>query len=405
MTRQPDLHEGTAIEIDISGMAHGGEAVGRHEGRVVFVRGGIPGERVRATITAIPRHGRFMRAVATEVLDRSADRVTPPCRYAGRCGGCDWQHISVAAQRRLKADVIRDQLSRLGGEPSDRWADLVVEGMGGANPDDGLHWRTRMRYAVDDADRPGLRGYHSHEVIPIEECLIAVPDIGSSEVLAGVWPGADELLAVKPLGANVLIPDARPGMARVSEVAAGREWTFDATAFWQVHVGAAQALVDVVLALLAPRPGEHLLDLYSGVGLFAGAIAPVLGPGGRVDAVESDEVAVRGARRSLHAESTVHLHLDRVDLWLRTSGLRRCDLVVLDPPRAGAGREVMERIMRLRPRAIAYVACDPAALARDVGIAKHAGWQLQRLRALDLFPMTHHVECVALLARADSLGA
>lgn len=393
---------GTSIDIEITGMAHGGEAVGRHEGRVVFVRGTLPGERVRATITSAPGHGRFLRAVATEVLEASADRVTPPCRYAGRCGGCDWQHIDIAAQRRLKADVVRDQLTRLGGEP--RWDDLVVDRVAGEHPE-GLHWRNRMRYAVDDAERPGLRGYHSHEVVPIDECLIAVPSIGSAEVLSRMWPGAAELLAVQPQGERVLLPDAHPGMARISETAAGREWTFDATAFWQVHVGAADALVETVLSMLSPQPGEHLLDLYSGVGLFAGAIAPLLGPGGRVDAVEADEVAVRGARRSLHDEPTVHLHHDRVDQWLRTTGLRRCDLIVLDPPRSGAGREVMERACRLRPRAIAYVACDPAALARDVATAKRAGWRLCDVKALDLFPMTHHVECVALLVPADSLDA
>lgn len=399
-----DHSVGATIDLDITGMAHGGEAVGRHGGRVVFVRGTLPGERVRATITSAPGHGRFLRAIATEVLEGTAGRVTPPCRYAGRCGGCDWQHIDVHVQRRLKADVVRDQLTRLGGEPADRWSELVVERVPGETPQ-GLHWRTRMRYAVDDAGRPGLRGYHSHEVVPIEECLIAVRDIGSAEVLTREWLGARELLAVKPGGQPVVLPDPRPGAARVSEVAAGREWTFDATAFWQVHVGAAQVLVDSVLSALTPRPGEHLLDLYSGVGLFAGAIAPLLGAGGRVDAVEADEVAGRGARRSLHDEVTVHLHLDRVDQWLRTSGLRRCDLVVLDPPRSGAGREVMERICRLRPRAIAYVACDPAALARDIATAKTAGWHLADVRALDLFPMTHHVECVALLVPADSLSA
>jgi tRNA/tmRNA/rRNA uracil-C5-methylase (TrmA/RlmC/RlmD family) len=162
-------------------------------------------------------------------------------------------------------------------------------------------------------------------------------------------------------------------------------------------------LVDAVRAMLRPKPGDHLVDLYAGVGLFAGAYAETLGPGGRIDAVEGDETAVKGARRSLHDLPTIHIHHDRVDRWLRHGSLRRCDLVVLDPPRTGAGREVMERISSLRPRAIAYVACDPAALARDIATARQSGWEMTALRAFDLFPMTHHVECVALLERRDSL--
>lgn len=197
--------------------------------------------------------------------------------------------------------------------------------------------------------------------------------------------------------AAIALPDPRPGEARVEEDAAGRTWTFDATAFWQVHPGAADTLVAAVLELLAPRPGDHAIDLYAGVGLFAGALAEPVGPGGRIDAVESDPTAIAGAKRSLHDVATVHLHEDRVDRWLRQTRLRRCDLIVLDPPRAGAKKQVMERMIGLKPRAIAYVACDPAALARDIATAKALGWQLSALQAFDLFPMTHHVECVALL--------
>jgi tRNA/tmRNA/rRNA uracil-C5-methylase (TrmA/RlmC/RlmD family) len=169
------------------------------------------------------------------------------------------------------------------------------------------------------------------------------------------------------------------------------------TGFWQVHPGAADALVDAVRSALRPATGEHLLDLYAGVGLFAGALAGDLGAGGRADAVEVDPGAVRDARRNLHDLPQVRLHASAVDAFLRTPTVRRCDLVVLDPPRSGAGREVVERLTRLGARAVAYVACDPAALGRDVGTFRGLGWELTELRAFDLFPMTHHVECVALL--------
>ncbi len=391
------------IRLTITSMAHGGEAIGRHDGQVVFVRGAIPGEDVIVEVTDAPEHRRFLRARTIEVLTPSPARVSPPCRYADRCGGCDWQFIAVDAQRRLKAQVIAEQLTRIGKEPSGRWSDLAVEPIPG--DETGLHWRTRMRYAVDAEGHAGLRAHHSHDVVPIDACLIAAPAIGGSGVLGRDWTGATEVLAVQPQGDAVVLPDPRPGEAKVHERAAGREWTFDATAFWQVHVGAPDVLVDAVRAALAPRTGEHVLDLYAGVGLFAGGLVEPLGAGGRIDMVESDDVAVKGALRSLHDEPIVHVHHDRVDRWLRRGPLKTCDLVVLDPPRTGAGREVMERICALTPRAVAYVACDPASFARDIAIARDLGWHLTSLRAFDLFPMTHHVECVGLLERPDSLDA
>ena len=396
------MNVGDVVTLSATGMAHGGEAVARVEGRVVFVRGAIPGETVTARITAAPGHGRFVRADVVTVVEASPDRVTPPCAYAGRCGGCDWQHIDVSAQRPIKARIVVDQLTRIGGEPAGRWDSLVVEPVPG--DDSGLGWRTRMRYAVDAEGRAGLRPHHSHDVLPIDRCLIAAPSIGGSDVLDRTWAGAQDLLAVQPDGSPVLLPDPTAGRARVSQHAAGREWNFDATAFWQVHPGAPDALVEAVRVMLQPQPSDHLVDLYAGVGLFAGAYVEALGPGGRIDTVEADETAVKGARRSLHDAPTIRMHHDRVDRWLRHGSLRRCDLVVLDPPRTGAGREVMERISSLRPRAIAYVACDPAALARDIATARQSGWEMTDLRAFDLFPMTHHVECIALLRPRDSLG-
>jgi tRNA/tmRNA/rRNA uracil-C5-methylase (TrmA/RlmC/RlmD family) len=392
---------GEHLDLEITSMAHGGEAIARHAGQVVFVRGGIPGEEVRAEVTSAPEHGRFIRARVVDIRRASPDRVAAPCRYAGRCGGCDWQHISLPAQRRLKARIVAEQLSRIGGEPHDRWSALEVEPVAGDVH--GLNWRTRMRYSVAADGRAGLRAHHSHEVIALDECLIASPRLAGPDILGARWSGVDEVLAVQPQGKPVVLPDPRPGQARVTEVAAGRDWSFDATAFWQVHPGAADALVAAVRALVEPRAGDHILDLYSGVGLFAGAYVEAVGPGGRIDAVEGDDIAVKGARRSLHGESTIHLHHQRVDRWLRQSPIRRCDIVILDPPRVGAGRDVMERVARLRPRAIAYVACDPAALARDISTARAHGWELSQLRAFDLFPMTHHVECVALLQPRDSL--
>jgi tRNA/tmRNA/rRNA uracil-C5-methylase (TrmA/RlmC/RlmD family) len=384
------------LELEVGPVAHGGHFVARHQGQVVFVRHALPGERVLATVTAGGDGSRYLRADAVTVLDRSADRVDPVCPHAGprRCGGCDFQHVSLPAQRRLKATVVVEQLRRLAGLD----VDVEVEAVPGDV--DGLAWRTRMRFAVDASGRPGLHRHRSHDVEVLDACPLAHPLMTGTGVLARTWPGVGEVsVAVAPsTGQAVVAPDGAPaGRVRLGERAAGRTWRVTGTGFWQVHPGAVDVLVDAVRAGLSPAWGEHLLDLYSGVGLFAGALAADLGPGGRVDAVEADVGAVRDARRNLHDLSTVHLATSRVDTWLRQSGPGHCDLVVLDPPRTGAGAAVVQAICRLRPRAVGYVACDPASLARDVGTFLANGWRLGALRAFDAFPMTHHVECVAIL--------
>ncbi len=396
----PRLSRGDVIDLEVTGVAHGGICVGRYEGQVVFVRHTLPGERVRARITDAPAHARFVRADTEAVMRPVPERVSPPCPYAGVCGGCDWQHVSMDGQRALKAAVVREQLTRLGGEDPQRWMDLVVEPIPGDV--DGLGWRTRMRFSVDGQGRAGLHGFRAHEVVPIDTCLIAAPGIRDLQVTRRDWPGHREVTAVAPAASTpVAIPDAKPGIVKVREIADQRVWRLDATSFWQVHPGAPDALISAVRAAIQPRGGDHILDLYAGVGLFAGALAEDVGEAGLIEAVESDLVAVRGARRNLHDFPQVRIHAGSVDRWLGRQEIGHCDAVVLDPPRTGAGKRVMASIMQLRPRAIAYVACDPAALARDIATAKRAGWRLSAVRAFDAFPMTHHVECVALLEPSD----
>ncbi len=395
---------GDQVELDVGPVAHGGHCVARLEGQVVFVRHALPGERVRAMITEGDATSRYLRADAVEVQLASPERVAPPCPYAGpgRCGGCDWQHATPAAQRALKADVVMEQLRRLGGV--DR--QVVVQALAG--DDDGLGWRTRVQFAVRPDGRPGLRRHRSHEVIPIDRCLIAHPAVDETGVLHRRWRGRD--VAEVIIGADgpplVLVDGqtegGRPGRrAAVTEVALGRRWRVSGSGFWQVHPAAADTLAAAVLGLLAPRPGEHGLDLYSGVGLFSAALALAVGDAGSVVAVEAGVDAVGDARRNLHDLPTVRLVEADVEEWLGRPGLPQADVVVLDPPRSGARRTVVTRVAGLGPRAIAYVACDPAALARDLAFFRGEGYELADLLAYDLFPMTHHVECVALLV-ADS---
>jgi tRNA/tmRNA/rRNA uracil-C5-methylase (TrmA/RlmC/RlmD family) len=197
---------------------------------------------------------------------------------------------------------------------------------------------------------------------------------------------------------------ARPWL---TQRAAGRDWRVSSGVFWQVHPAAADVLTEVVLDALRPRPGEAALDLYCGAGLFTAALAEAVGPGGLVTGVESHPAAARDARKNLAGYAQVRVHRGDVADVLERRGLGGASLAVLDPPRTGAGRRVIE-LLASRPgsgagaglRRIAYVSCDPATLARDLAVAGGLGWRLAGLRAFDAFPMTHHVECVATLARA-----
>jgi len=410
---------GDRFSVEIERVAHGGHVVARHDGRVVFVRHALPGETVEVVVTSLGPQGRFVRADAVGVVVASPDRVEPPCPHAGpaRCGGCDWQHVSLAAQRGLKAEVLREQLQRLGGIEEIEGVALVdsvtVDPVPG--DDDGLGWRTRVRFAVAADGSVGFRRHRSHTVEKIDSCPLASPGVTDVGVTAYRWPGAAELEVVcsssgdraviieppetrsaRDLPRDVAVRGLR-GRTWVSEQAGGRSWRVQTGGFWQVHPGAADTLVDAVRAALAPQPGEHLLDLYSGVGLFAGCLAADLGPEGRVDAVEFSVDACRDARRNLHDVPTVSIHQGDVEAWLATGAIDTVDIVVLDPPRSGAGPTVLDLVLDLAPRAIAYVACDPAALGRDIGHLRAAGWQVARVQGYDLFPMTQHLEAVALL--------
>lgn len=403
----------SSLVLDVGPVAHGGHCVARHEGRVVFVRHALPGERVRVHVTEGGEDARFWRADAVEVLEPSAHRVVPRCPVAapGGCGGCDFQHVELAEQRRLKASVVAEQLRRLGG--IDVEADEIdIRAVPG--DEDGMGWRTRVRLAVDDDGRAGLRRHRSHEVIPLEDCPLAHPDLDLDEVLHTVWPAGAEVAVtggtaqaptVEVTDPGASRPEHHAGPDRRVETAAGHAWQVTGSGFWQVHPGAADALADAVREALQPQVGDTVLDLYGGVGLFAGALAGDVGPTGSTIVVEAGRRAVEDARHNLADHPRVRVVQARVDRWLRgRAAPHRVDLVVLDPPRSGAGRSVCDAVARRRPRRIAYVACDPAALARDVRTFADRGYAMTALTAFDIFPMTHHVECVVSLQPADPRG-
>jgi tRNA/tmRNA/rRNA uracil-C5-methylase (TrmA/RlmC/RlmD family) len=392
--------------VEVGPVAHGGHCVARlplegepdgaGRGRVLFVRHTLPGERVMVRVTD-DSHAKFWRADAVEVLEPSPDRVVPPCPVArpGLCGGCDFQHVDLPAQRRLKTAVVAEQLQRLAGID---WDGEVV-GVDTPETADGLHWRTRMRYHVDDDGRAALRAHRSHDLVPLPDGGCPIASRRTPDVTGTTWSAGAELVAVAAADGPALLVDGRvrSGGTEVTEEAAGRRWEVATDGFWQVHPSAADTLVAAVLDGLQPRAGERAFDLYCGVGLFAGALATA---GCQVWGLETGHGAILAARRNLEEfGDRVRLRADRVERGLAKLPAR-VDLVVLDPPRSGAGKQVIAALLARRPRAVAYVACDPAALSRDLATADRHGYRPTSIRGFDLFPMTQHVECVAVLEPA-----
>src|ERR1700722_14742702 len=390
---------GQVVQVTAGDVAHGGWCVARPtDGPVVFVRHALPGETVLARLTEVT--SRLARAEAVEILTPSPDRVEPPCPHAGpgACGGCDWQHATLPAQRSLKAAVGRQHPRRLAGID----CEVTVEALpGDEEPGTGLGWRTRVQFAVRPDGVAGLRAHRSHQVIDVGECLIAHPAITDLGLPARRWPATASVEALVATGSGeravIITPEAKSGAARrkagrpvpaeavatrrpvsiegitadsvlrragppnhrltpmhgrsyLRQRAAGRDWRVSVGAFWQVHPGAADVLTEAVMTGVAPRPGDVTLDLYCGAGLFAGALAAAVGPGGTVVGVEADSAAVRDARHNLRQWPWARVHKGDVATVLRRGGqpeavgaaLPAAGLVVADPPRSGLAREVVD---------------------------------------------------------------
>ena len=415
------LRNGTIVDLEIGPVAHGGHCVARHEGRVVFVRHTLPGERVRARLTDASPDASFWRADAVEVLEASPDRVPSawPAAGPGGVGGGELAHVALPAQRAWKRAVLAEQLRRL--------AKLDLEPEVVAAPGDdargGLAWRTRIDLHVDAEGRAGMRAYRSHDVLPLTDMPLATEHVAALGLFDRRWPAGSRIEAVAPAdGSSALVlldgapfdlhsnrrdlrPNARAAVREHVDVAGtAYDYRVAAAGFWQVHREAPALLASRVLEAVGDVAGATVLDLYSGAGLFSAPLADAIGPDGRLVAVEGDERAVRDARRNAHDRPQVELHAGDVLDVLRGRGgaapaVAAADVVVLDPPRTGAGRKVVDAIAALRPRRVVYVACDPAALARDVALLGERGWSDVTITGHDLFPMTHHLEAVAVLDR------
>jgi tRNA/tmRNA/rRNA uracil-C5-methylase (TrmA/RlmC/RlmD family) len=403
---------GREVELEATNIAHGGISVARLDGRVVFVSDAIPGERVVARITDDDKP-KFWRAETVRVLDASPHRrkhVWPEASIdrdpADRAGGAEFGHIDISHQRELKRQVLADALKRMAQVDTD----AVVEALPG--PDDGTGWRTRVRLHVDDEGRVGPFAARSHRVIDVASLPLATPAVREVAPLAERFPALAgqtiDALAPSVGGARLIVGTQKRTVIR--ERVGDREFRVDDAGFWQVHEHAALALTQAVQRAIDPAlfdPRAANLDLYGGVGLLAAAVGDQFGSTVRITSVESDAQATEHTAENLADWLGATALTARVEHWVRSLAdagpAERARLsaatVVLDPPRSGAGRAVIDAIAAVRPAQLVYVACDPVAFARDVALLAGHGYLLTGLRALDLFPNTHHVEAVGSLAR------
>ncbi|WP_052665423.1 class I SAM-dependent RNA methyltransferase [Nitriliruptor alkaliphilus] len=405
------------LKARVDGFTHGGEGVVRIEGKAVFVPGTLPGEQVVVQVT--DDRARWARATLVEVVEGSADRVAPPLTDPDAIGGGDLAHAAPDAQRRLKTRVVREQLERLGRVAAPPVADCLAVG-----PD--LRYRTHVRLHADPDGRLGFHRAGSHEVIPVDDLVLATPQVQAVRDAVGDATGAAEVAfrahastgtaaaAITPGPGGLAIPEgdfdvvlvqpngsqlALRGDGVLAETVAGLTYRFDTSSFFQVSTGGAEALVEHVLRAAGRVDGALLWDLYAGVGLLS---LPLARAGAEVVAVEGHAAATRWAERNAdEAGLDIAVEHAPVASFVTDGGTSHDppDVVVLDPPRTGAGADVIAGAISLGPGAIVYVACDVAALARDTRALIEGGYRLTAVQPLDLFPMTHHVEVVATFTR------
>lgn len=387
------LSVGERISVTIEKIAHGGHSIARHNGAVIFIRHGIPGEKCTVEITSVGAS--FNRADVVLVEQPSPDRVTPPCRYAHRsgCGGCDFQHISPTRQRALKADVITEQFSRIA--KLDIHVEVVEVGKS-------LGWRTRCTTHTSRDGKLGFYKARSHDVVEIDDCLILNEQLGLRDLASKQYPvdstieitGSSSRERTVSMIQNQVKERVLDGPQILHYPIAGLTLEAHHQSFWQSHQAAPHILTEAVSELAEIKVGDEVLDLYGGVGLFTAVLLSQIGTGGLITLVEGSKKASADATRNFKDFNCVKVvNADVAKALPRISG---ADVIVLDPPREGVDTSVITEFIRLHPRRIVYVSCDPASLARDARALQDSGYPLTHLRGYDLFPMTHHIECVAL---------
>lgn len=395
------MNDPGTLTLTVGAPANGGSCVARHEGRVVFVRYALPGEVVRVRVTG--ERGSHWHAEAVEILEHSGDRVEPLCPIAGVDGSgcCDLAFAAPEAARRIKGDVVGNQLGRLGGY---EWAGVAEEvGSVGATG-----WRTRVKLDVTPDGRAGYHRYHSTDLVTDLSCA-QVP----TDMLAGLdgsrWPsGAQVHVALDDTGARHVVQSGPRSERKAStQVVEGtyeatqrvgdRTWRIPVTAFWQAHRDAARVYSGLVRDWARLSPGMTAWDLYGGAGVFASVLAESVGATGHVLTVDTSRGSSRAARAALADLGWVEVLTESVRRALAAQP-RRAEVAVLDPPRTGAGREVIDLLAAAEVPRVIHIGCEAASFARDVGLYRGHGYAVEEVRVFDSFPLTHHVECVAVLS-------
>ncbi len=394
------------LELIAGPPANGGSCVARHEGRVVFVRYALPGERVKARV--VGDHGSYWHADVVEVLEPSPDRVDSICPIAGidKAGCCDMAFAAPDAARRLKGAVVANQLQRLGGFHWRAEADAAAEPIGDGRVSG---WRTRVRLDTSAQGRAGFHRYHSPELVNDLNC--AQLPTGMLDGLAERrWPPGAQLHVALDDNGDRHVVQSGPRTARrtPTQVVEGsyeaqqrvgdRVWRVPVTAFWQAHHDAARVYSGLVVDWAQLGTGMTAWDLYGGAGVFAAALAEAVGDTGKVVTVDTSRGASRAARATLADLGQVTVVTDSVRRAL-TAARQRADVAVLDPPRSGAGREIIDLLAAAEVPRVVHIGCEAASFARDVGLYRGHGYTVEDLRVFDSFPLTHHVECVAVLTR------
>lgn len=407
---------GEQVNVQLANMAYGGDAVGRHAsgGKAVFVPYGIPGESVRVEI--VQDKGRFSRARLLEVLSASPQRVQPPCPYFGMCGGCQWQHIAYEGQLEYKRSIVRMQLQRIAGLPDA----IVHPTLGMADP---WHYRNHVQLSVSRDGQLGFMAVGSHQVVPIERCLlmnplleelfdsldIELPGLQRLSLRAGINTG-DQMIIFEmesdrppdlevdlPVSCVLLLSNGTPitllGSPYIYEQVAGRVYRLSAPSFFQVNTWQTEELVSLVSTHLSPGPDSVVLDAYCGVGTFALSLAA---DAKQVIGIESNAAAIADAEANAADTDNVAFIHGTPEEIAPTLDIA-APLVVLDPPRTGLDKEALSALVSLAPPRIVYVSCDPATLARDIKRLLASGYHLREVQPVDMFPQTYHIECVAVL--------
>ena len=395
------------LEIELTGFAAGGKAVGRApDGRVAFVEYAIPGERVLAEVTA--EEPSYVEATTVEVRESSELRVEPRCQYFGRCGGCQLQHVAYGEQLRLKTGVVRDQLRRIGRFEDEAIDGVLREMIGMADP---WAYRNHMRFTVRRDGDIGFMEHGSHRFLRIDHCEIALP--AANRVLEDAQGRTMQTRALtvragEHSGELLVQPKlrwrphrrgrTRSGQPHYHELLRGARYRVSSPAFFQVNSRQAERLIELVVARARAVQPRLVADAYSGVGTFAVALAQVVPD---VVTIEYSAAAGDDAEVNLAPYDNVRRIVGAVEEQLPALDPAP-DVIVVDPPRAGLDASVIDAIVDSRVRRLVYVSCDPATLARDLRRLADGGMALGEVQPIDMFPHTQHIECISTLDRTTS---